>query len=279
MKWIFILLLGLIITVSPAFGIPIAEKTGLKFSSSVNVDDNIFVIEGTGNFDVKRISFDQQNKELVLKIESSLEYNLMEIIIPTKLMGNQLIFLVDGIEVESSLKRGSTTSFATLEFNGIGTHNLTISDVTYQNAQFTYSTLDEMAEDAAESNGGGCLIATAAFGSEVSSQVQFLRELRDNTILQTKSGTAFMTGFNQFYYSFSPTVADYERENSIFKEIVKITLTPLLTSLTLLNHVNIDTEQEMLGYGIGVILLNIGMYFVTPVVLVMSAKKLLFLRK
>jgi hypothetical protein len=136
-----------------------------------------------------------------------------------------------------------------------------------------------MAEDAAESNGGGCLIATAAFGSEISSQVQFLRELRDNTILQTKSGTAFMTGFNQFYYSFSPTVADYERENSIFKETVKITLTPLLTSLTLLNHVNIDTEQEMLGYGIGVILLNIGMYFVTPVVLVMSAKKLLFLRK
>jgi peptidyl-prolyl cis-trans isomerase B (cyclophilin B) len=88
-----------------------------------------------------------------------------------------------------------------------------------------------------------------------------------------------MTGFNQFYYSFSPTVADYERENSIFKETVKITLTPLLTSLTLLNHVNIDTEQEMLGYGIGVILLNIGMYFVTPVVLVVSAKKLLFLRK
>ena len=60
--------------------------------------------------------------------------------------------------------------------------------------------------------GGGCLIATAAFGSEMASQVQFLRELRDNTILQTQSGTAFMTGFNQFYYSFSPAVADYERE-------------------------------------------------------------------
>jgi len=77
--------------------------------------------------------------------------------------------------------------------------------------------------------GGGCLIATAAFGSELSSQVQFLREIRDNTVLQTESGTIFMAGFNQFYYSFSPIVADYERENSTFKEAVKITLTPLLT--------------------------------------------------
>ena len=60
----------------------------------------------------------------------------------------------------------------------------------------------------------------------MASQVQFLRELRDNTVLQTQVGTNFMTGFNQFYYSFSPVVADYERENPVFKEAVKITLTP-----------------------------------------------------
>ena len=115
---------------------------------------------------------------------------------------------------------------------------------------------------------GGCLIATAAFGSEMAPQVQLLRELRDNTVLQTESGSAFMTGFNQFYYSFSPTIADYERENPAFKEAVKITLTPLLTSLTLLQYVDIDSESEMLGYGIAVILLNIGMYFIAPAVLI-----------
>ena len=123
-------------------------------------------------------------------------------------------------------------------------------------------------------NDGGCLIATAAFGSEMAPQVQFLREIRDNTVLQTESGSAFMTGFNQFYYSFSPAVADYERENQAFKETVKITLTPLLTSLTLLQYADIDSESEMLGYGIGVILLNIGMYFVAPAVLIMKIKKL-----
>jgi len=104
-------------------------------------------------------------------------------------------------------------------------------------------------------------------------QVQFLRELRDNTILQTESGTSFMTGFNQFYYSFSPYIADYERENPAFKETVKLVLTPLLTSLTLLQYVDIDSESEMLGYGIGVILLNIGMYFVAPAVLIMAVRK------
>ena len=122
-------------------------------------------------------------------------------------------------------------------------------------------------------NGGGCLIATAAFGSELSPQVQFLREIRDNTVLQTESGAIFMTGFNQFYYSFSPVIADYERENPAFKEAVKITLTPLLTSLTLLQYADIDSESEMLGYGIGIILLNIVMYFVAPAVLIMNIKK------
>jgi hypothetical protein len=124
-----------------------------------------------------------------------------------------------------------------------------------------------------ESNeSGGCLIATATFGSEMAPQVQFLREIRDNTVLKTESGTAFMTSFNQFYYSFSPTIADYERENPVFKEAVKLTLTPLLTSLTLLQYADINSESEMLGYGIGVIMLNIGMYFIVPALVIIKIK-------
>jgi hypothetical protein len=122
-------------------------------------------------------------------------------------------------------------------------------------------------EDNSEVNGenGGCLIATATFDSEMAPQVQQLRELRDNTILKTNSGMAFMTGFNQFYYSFSPTVADFEREQPFFKEIMKVTLTPMLSSLSLLNHADIDSEQEMIGYGISIVLLNFGMYVGIPV--------------
>ncbi len=124
--------------------------------------------------------------------------------------------------------------------------------------------MEEEEEVMMEEEGGGCLIATATFGSEMAPQVQQLRELRDNTILSTESGSAFMTGFNQFYYSFSPTIADLEREHPVFKEVMKITLTPMLSSLSLLNYVDIDSEQEMLGYGISLILLNIGMYVGIP---------------
>lgn len=125
---------------------------------------------------------------------------------------------------------------------------------------------------AEQQKGGGCLIATAAFGSEMAPQVQFLREIRDGTVLQTESGSTFMTGFNQLYYSFSPTIADYERENPAFKETVKIAITPMLTSLAILNYVDIDSEEEMLGYGIGIILLNIGMYFIAPAVIIFKIR-------
>ena len=82
-----------------------------------------------------------------------------------------------------------------------------------------------------------------------------------------------MAGFNQFYYSISPTIADIERQNPLFKEVVKITITPMLASLSLLNYANIDTEQEMLGYGMGIIMMNIGMYFIAPVMIVYRLKK------
>ena len=121
------------------------------------------------------------------------------------------------------------------------------------------------------SGGGGCLIATATYGSEMAPQVQFLREIRDNTVLSTESGMTFMTGFNQVYYSFSPYIADYERENPAFKELVKIGITPLLTSLNVMSLA--DSEQEILGYGIAVILMNLGMYVAAPAILVYGINK------
>jgi titin len=124
-----------------------------------------------------------------------------------------------------------------------------------------------------QKEGGGCLIATAAYGSEISPQVQLLREIRDNKVLTTESGSSFMAGFNSFYYSFSPTIADWERQNPVFKEAVKLGITPLLASLSILNHVDIDSEYEMLGYGIGIIVMNVGMYFVAPAMILYRLRK------
>ena len=151
------------------------------------------------------------------------------------------------------------------------THTEEAVEETHDDLSTLEETMQETTQETSSSEeGGGCLIATAAFGSEMAPQVQFLREIRDGKIMMTESGTTFMTGFNQFYYSFSPAVADLERENPVFKETVKLAITPLLSSLTLLNYVDVDTEQEILGYGIGIILLNIGMYFVAPAVVIIK---------
>jgi hypothetical protein len=78
----------------------------------------------------------------------------------------------------------------------------------------------------------GCLIATAAFGSELTPQVQFLRDFRDNHILSTAAGSSFMNVFNSWYYSFSLSVADYEREQPWLQQTVKTAIYPLLGILT-----------------------------------------------
>ena len=122
-------------------------------------------------------------------------------------------------------------------------------------------------------SGGGCLVATAAYGTELAPQVQSLREIRDGMLLKSDSGSKFMDGFNVFYYSFSPTVADWERQSPLFRDVVKTALTPLLSSLSILNSAQIDSEQEVLGYGIGIVVLNLGMYFVLPAVVILQIKK------
>ena len=128
-------------------------------------------------------------------------------------------------------------------------------------------------EDETNEEGGGCLIATATYGSEMAIEVQQLRELRDNQLLQTESGTAFMGMFNDIYYSFSPIIADYERENPYFKEAVKLAITPMITSLSLME--NAESESEVLSIGISVIALNLGMYLGIPAIAVVGISRII----
>ena len=89
--------------------------------------------------------------------------------------------------------------------------------------------------------------------------------------MATESGASFMAGFNEFYYSFSPYIADYERENPVFREMVKIGITPMLSTLSVMSMA--DSEQEVLAYGIGVILMNVGMYVAVPAMMVYGINK------
>ena len=72
------------------------------------------------------------------------------------------------------------------------------------------------------------MIATATYGSELSPEVQFLRNFRDKSILRTNTGSNFMIAFNAWYYSFSPTVAQFIREHATVGTAVKVMLYPLI---------------------------------------------------
>jgi len=91
-----------------------------------------------------------------------------------------------------------------------------------------------------------------------------LRELRDSTLLSTESGTSFMAQFNSIYYAFSPAVADMERENPVFREAVKVLITPMVHSLSVMSLAEDQTERTVMILGALVIALNLGMYVAAP---------------
>ena len=259
---LFFTFILLITTNLDAFGVDVSLRdVGFVNKYMISADEYNFEITFTANFTVLSHTFSAHDKMLQFNVDAVHEKeNVAEIIIPRDLFDGEFTILLDGKEISANVNKTDRSSVVSIVFDGNG-DTIDITATKYLGVELE------------KSNGGGCLIATAAFGSELAPQVQQLRELRDNTVLQTESGTSFMTGFNHFYYSFSPAIADYERENPTFKEAVKLILAPLLTSLTLLQYADIDSESEMLGYGIGVILLNIGMYFVAPAVLIMKIGK------
>ncbi|MDC3194705.1 peptidase [bacterium] len=162
------------------------------------------------------------------------------------------------IKFENIRNTGQETEFA-----------LVVVDKTFGEKKVVEETVVSNQESTEE--GGGCLIATAAYGSEMAPQVQLLREIRDNQLMNTESGSAFMSGFNELYYTFSPTIADMERESPVFKEIVKAGLTPMLSTLAIMENAN--SESEVLGLGLSVIALNLGMYIAAPAMMFYGISK------
>ncbi len=130
---------------------------------------------------------------------------------------------------------------------------------------------DGMTED--KTAEGGCLIATAAYGSELAPQVQFLREIRDRTLLSTASGASFMTGFNQVYYSFSPAIADLERENPIFRDMVRAAITPAMYTMNIMTLADPGSEVSALVFGMLSIGAIAGIYVAGPYLTVRAVSR------
>jgi hypothetical protein len=71
---------------------------------------------------------------------------------------------------------------------------------------------------------GGCFIATAAFGSPLEKEVVMLRQMRDEYLIKSGVGRAFVT----FYYRHSPPVAKYVSEHRGVRALARAGLYPIV---------------------------------------------------
>ena len=82
-------------------------------------------------------------------------------------------------------------------------------------------------DDDRGSSGGGCFIATAAYGSYLDPQVLTLRNFRDQHLLTNSIGTKFV----EFYYRYSPPLADYIRERETLRALIRSGLAVVVYSI------------------------------------------------
>ena len=281
MKFLILLLLVVSLGLSPAFA-----QTEFTLSSSADSYEPGELVSISGVTENKQIVSiqvkDPTGKTLLVRsitADNSGNYSLEFKIPKMSTQGNYIIVasvsvdmipiietitvLVQDKVVEIATESGSTESGSNESGSTDADDSVCGSGTIMKNGKCV---VDKSGED-----GGGCLIATATYGSEMATEVQQLRELRDNQLLNTESGSAFMSTFNNVYYSFSPAIADMERQSPMFKELVKVGLTPMLSSLAIME--NADSELEVLGLGLSVIALNLGMYLGVPAIVIVGIRK------
>jgi len=256
--------------------------TDKKFN--VSIDGKSYSINSKSSSTVESINYIDSEKSFLIIINEDSSEGFMELSLPKSSITSSYRTSLDDVTIfPTESKSGQSINLSFKYANGIHSIRIITDTVTKVESETKTDSTSVLLQDDKEETietkpdnestkeGGGCLIATATYGSEMALEVQQLRELRDNQLLNTASGTQFMGMFNDIYYSFSPIIADYERENPLFKEAVKIAITPMISSLSLMENAN--SESEVLGIGISVIMLNIGMYLGVPAVVIVGIRK------
>lgn len=250
----------------PASGQMLSDKTGFLYKFEIEAGGRAYQIETVSNFDVRDHSFDAERERLTLHISSGLAENLAELLIPRDLLTGDITVHLNGTEVHPRISANDRITFITLNFTGSGDSRIDISG-----SGGSMNATDAGTPNA--ENGGGCIIATAAYGSELAPRVQALREIRDGMLENSPQGAAFLELFNHAYYAVSPHVADHQRANPAFNGMVRAAITPLLATLEIMSWA--DSEQGILGHGILVILLNAGIYVAAPAAASVHLKRML----
>ena len=118
---------------------------------------------------------------------------------------------------------GNTTHTAHASATINDTEQPTTTETTISNQQQPTTLPSSGSND----GGGGCFIATAAYGSYLDPHVMILRQFRDDYLLTNAPGRAFVAA----YYTVSPPIADFIARHSGIKTVVRIWLTPMIFAL------------------------------------------------
>ena len=106
-------------------------QLGLINRLDVQTSGHTFEIKLTSNFDLTDYHFDKDQKQIVLYIDSGLENNLGEIIVPQNLLSGDFTFYLNDQEFFPKIQSNEKIHFITLNFTGSGTNVVTISGTEY----------------------------------------------------------------------------------------------------------------------------------------------------
>lgn len=184
--------------------------------------------------------------------------------------------LAEAEQGTSNIPSNSSGPFGIVVTDKLQTYKAVKYSLVAQSDQYASNVLFYAIGGPGQSSGGnqtqsGCLIATAAFGSTFAPQVQQLRAFRDAIALRTFAGSSFMGAFNAWYYSFSPSVAEYERNSPWAREAVRVAVMPLLIILDVstyfhdsLKFTGLDPESSVVAAGLAAASL-VGLVYLSPV--------------
>ena len=130
MKSLIILLVILIFVITPAYG-QLSDATGLINRIDIQTSGHDFEVVLTANFDLVDYGFDKNNKQLILYLDSGLENNLGEIVIPSKLLNGDFTFFLNDQEFFPKIQSSERVHFITLDFAGTGSNVISITGSEY----------------------------------------------------------------------------------------------------------------------------------------------------
>ena len=131
MKSLIIFSIVLLFAITPAYGQLLSDSTGLINRIDIQTSGHDFEVVLTSNFDLVDYSFDKNSKQLTLYLDSGLENNLGELVIPSTLLNGDLTFYLNEQEFFPKIQSSERVHFITMEFSGSGSNVISISGTEY----------------------------------------------------------------------------------------------------------------------------------------------------